>query len=89
LTFNFNNTLYIADYQNNRIQMYLPGASIGTTVAGFSNGIQVTNSSGFAYPADVVVDSDGNIYVADSYNSRVQFWSNGASYGTTIAGSGK
>jgi len=69
--------------------MYLASASTGTTVAGFSNGTSATSSSGFENPSDVVVDSNGNIYVADLYNSRVQFWSNGASYGITIAGSGK
>ncbi len=89
LTVNFNNTLYIADYQNSRIQMYLRGAGTGTTVAGFSNGTMVNSLYGFMYASDVVVDSNGNLYVADVGNFRVQFWLNGASSGTTVAGSGK
>ncbi len=89
LTVNFNNTLYIADYLNSRIQMYLHGAATGTTVAGFSNGTMVNSLYGFMYASDVVVDSNGNLYVADVDNFRVQFWLNGASSGTTVAGSGK
>jgi len=89
LTLTFNNTLYIADYQNSRIQMFIAGSSIGETVAGFANATQVTTSNGFRYSSDVLVDSNGNLYVADMGNSRIQFWPSGASYGTTIAGSGK
>ncbi len=69
--------------------MYLRGAGTGTKVAGFSNGTMVTSSYGFMYTSDVVVDSNGNLYVADVDNSRVQFWLNGASSGTTVAGNGK
>lgn len=88
MSLNFKNTLYIADNQNNRIQMFLVGTSTGTTAAGFANGTAVTTSSGFTYCFDVVVDSDDNLYLADLGNSRIQFWPNGGSYGTTVAGSG-
>ena len=37
-------------------------------------------------PADVVLDSNRNIYIADAANYRVQYWSNGSSIGITIAG---
>ena len=89
LALNFNNTLYIADYQNHRIQMYLPGTSTGKTVAGFFNATAGSGSSGLNSCSDVLIDSDGNLYIADMGNNRIQFWSNGASYGATVAGSGK
>jgi sugar lactone lactonase YvrE len=83
------NTLYIADCNNNRVQRWLAGASTGTTVSGQTNGTSGTSSSSLLYPAGVLVDSNSNIYVADSGNSRIQYWSAGATSGTTIAGNGK
>jgi hypothetical protein len=36
-------------------------------------------------PTYMYIDSNNNLYIADSGNQRVQFWSYGASYGKTIA----
>lgn len=80
------NSLYIADCNNNRIQRWLSGATTGTTVAGQAN---ATSGSGTTYlsgPGGVTVDSSGNIYIADSSNSRVERWASGATSGTTITG---
>jgi hypothetical protein len=89
LALDSSNTLYIADNNNNRIQKWLSGASSGTTVGGQASGIPGTNLSYLQSPSAVAVDSSSNIYVTDSYNQRVQFWPNGASSGTTTAGTGK
>ena len=35
---------------------------------------------------DITLDSMGNVYVADTYNDRIQFFLAGQSNGTTIAG---
>jgi len=80
------NTLYIADQYNNRIQKYVRSASFGTTIAGDSTGLNGSALSCLYYPADVTVDSNGNIYVSDAWNHRVQLWNYNASAGTTIAG---
>jgi sugar lactone lactonase YvrE len=63
-----------------------------TTVAGngeydyYGDGGQATNAE-FAYPEGVAVDASGNIFIADSYNSRIRkVGTNGII--TTVAGNG-
>jgi hypothetical protein len=82
------NTLYITDQGNQRVQKWLTNASTGITVAGSANGVIGNTSNYFDYPADLVVDSSGNLYVADAVNNRVMYWPNGASSGTLVAGTG-
>ena len=62
------------------------GSANCTTVAGQPNGSRYTPSNSLYYPFDAVTDIDGNIYIADSAAHRISFWNNGASSGTTIAG---
>lgn len=81
-------TLYVADAKNNRIQKFFYGNKTGTTVAGQSNGTVGTSAKFLNYPSDMTVDSDGNVYALDSYNSRVQFWAVNSTSGITIAGNG-
>jgi len=68
--------LYVADFYNNRIQMFPPGSDSAT------NGITVAGGNGFgsdpdqlANPTSVYVDTSGNIYIVDQLNNRVQKWS--------------
>jgi sugar lactone lactonase YvrE len=81
-----NSYLYIADTGNNRIQRYRLGtAANGTTVAG-GNG-PGSNSNQLNGPHGVYVSkNNGDIYIADRANNRIQLWSSGASSGVTIAG---
>jgi len=85
-----NGNLYVADIANSRIQKF-PAGSTSTT-----NGVTVAggNGSGIAEnqlnnPYGLAVDSDGNIYVSDNENSRVQKWVPGATTGITVAGGTK
>ena len=78
--------MYIADTGNNRIQRYAVDSSFGTTVTGQANGSYGSSPSTLWFPVRVLFDSDGNLYVSDSSNNRVQFYRNGASSGTTVAG---
>jgi sugar lactone lactonase YvrE len=80
------NTLYVADSDNNRVQMLLMGNTAATTVAGNPSGLYGLNASLLTYPNGVAVDSNGNVYVVDSDNNRVQLWNVNASLGITIAG---
>ncbi|CAF1428731.1 unnamed protein product [Adineta steineri] len=79
-------SLYIADFINNRIQKWLINASNGTTMAGLFNGTAGASSIALNLPASVVLDSNDNMYFTDRDNHRVVYWANGASSGTTIAG---
>jgi len=81
--------LYIADTENNRIRK-VSGGTI-TTVAGngaygFSGDGGPATSASLNYPPGVVVDSVGNLYIADSGNNRIRKVSGGTI--TTVAGDG-
>ncbi len=89
IVIDYSYTLYITDAFNNRVQKYLKGALSGTTVAGQADGTSNTTSPYLYSPCDVAVDSSGNVYVADTYNNRIQFWSSGSSSGITLIGNGK
>jgi len=82
------NTLYISDCFNNRVQKWSTDALNGTTVAGQANGVGGATADFFKGPTGILVDTSGNMYVSDSINQRIQFWANGASVGTMIAGTG-
>jgi hypothetical protein len=82
-------TLYIANDFNNRVQKYLMGATNGSTVAGDPNGVPGSSSNLLHNPACIIVDSNGDLYISDVGNNRIQFWTNGASTGTTVAGIGR
>jgi hypothetical protein len=83
--------IYIADSGNNRIRKVFANGTI-TTVAG--NGTAGYNGDGISatsawlyYPQDVVLDSVGNMYIADSNNNRIRkVFTNGTI--TTVAGNG-
>ncbi|CAF1336343.1 unnamed protein product [Rotaria sordida] len=82
------NILYIADSGNHRIQKYVIGDLTGTTLAGQTSGIGGSSASHLNSPSSVLIDSNGGLYVADTNNHRIQFWSNGVSSGITIVGNG-
>ena len=87
--------LYIADAVNNRIRKITFGSiPVITTVAG--NGVSGYAGDGgdplsaeLSYPTGVALDSNGNLYIADSQNNRIRKVTFGASNViSTIAGSG-
>jgi sugar lactone lactonase YvrE len=86
IVLDLSNTLYVADANNNRIQKLLFGNINATTVAGSSSGASGLTNNLLAYPNDVGVDSNGNVYVVDTNNNRIQLWYVNATSGITIAG---
>jgi sugar lactone lactonase YvrE len=83
--------LYIADAGSNRIRKVTPDGAIhtvaGTGTAGFSGDGGPALAAEFRFPNGITLDSAGNIYVADSGNSRVRKIATDGMV-TTIAGTG-
>lgn len=84
VAFDWANNLYVADQQNHRIQKFLFGTSIGTTVAG--NGKFGNSTSDLSFPSRILLDSNENLYIADTLNHRIQFWHKNGYNATTLAG---
>lgn len=80
------NSLLIANSRAHNLVRYVFGSSSWTLVAGSTNGSIGTSADRFNNLLDIMLDPMGNMYVADRTNHRIQFFSNGAVSGTTIAG---
>ncbi|CAF0947181.1 unnamed protein product [Rotaria sordida] len=78
-----NETLYVADRLNHRVQKWIFGSAVGITVAGQS-GVSGVWSYQFNNPTSIIFDQYSNMYVLDSGNTRIQQWSRGMTYGITI-----
>lgn len=82
--------VYVADTGNHCIRVITPDGQVttlaGSREAGFADGAGA--QALFSYPADVAIDSQGNLYVADTANHRVRKISPDGQV-TTLAGSGQ
>jgi sugar lactone lactonase YvrE len=66
--------IYVADAGNNMIRKITP-AGVVSTVAGNGNAGYVNgagNVAEFFFPADITIDNNGNLYVADGANRRIR-----------------
>ena len=83
--------LYIADSYNERVRVVYPNGTIDTFAgngqAGFSGDVGPATSAALYLPTGLTVDSAGNLYIADSGNSRVRVVSAAGDI-NTIAGDG-
>lgn len=81
--------IYVADSGNSRIQKWSRNAQQGVTVAGSSTGISGNDSTLLNSPTNVVFDERTKVlYIADTYNHRIQRWLPDAIQGDIIAGIG-
>lgn len=87
--------IYIADTTNCRIRKVAASTGIITTYAGTGTcGFNPPDDGGLATdarldsPGDVVVDSNGNLYIADTSNCRIRKVATATSIITTYAGTG-
>jgi hypothetical protein len=83
--------VYVADTDNNTIRKVTPTGVVTTMsgqpgVAGYIDG--TGNNAQFYFPQGVAVDTSGNVYVADSYNSFIRKITPAGEV-TTVAGASK
>ncbi|CAF3967119.1 unnamed protein product [Adineta steineri] len=86
LVFDLFGDLYIGDRNNNRVQKCNIRNLTCTTVAGEANAVSGTNMSDLNGPTYFYIDTNNNLYIADTLNQRIQLWNYGATYGKQIAG---
>ncbi|CAF3523115.1 unnamed protein product [Rotaria socialis] len=65
--------LYVADTNNHRIQLFLSGQFNGTTIAGVT-ALSGSATNKFDSPQSLALDSNLNLYVADTGNDRIQYF---------------
>ena len=78
-------TLYATDETRHVVWKFSKNDFNPTIVAGLLS-VPGSNASQLLNPRDVDVDRNGNIYVTDYGNARVQKYTSGSTMGTTIAG---
>ncbi len=80
--------VFVADLGNHLVRMMSPAGAV-TTIAGESGGADfvdgMNSAARFSRPADVAVDGDGNVLVADSQNNAIRKITPGGLV-TTLAG---
>jgi gliding motility-associated-like protein len=77
----------VADNNQEWVKKYPPGSSNGVVVAG-GHGVGAAANQ-LDNPTAIFVDHQGNLYVYDAANNRIQEWAVGASSGVTVAGAGE
>ncbi len=82
--------IYIADTSNYRIRKVSAASGIITTAAGGGSGGDggPAASASLSGPTGVNLDAAGNIYIADTYNSRIRKVRAASGIITTVAGNG-
>jgi sugar lactone lactonase YvrE len=77
-------SVYVSDYNGQRVMKWMKGAKDGIVVAGGQGqGDRLTQLHG---PQGVIVDHFGHVYVADKLNNRIMRWSKESKEGIIIVG---
>jgi hypothetical protein len=86
IVLDWNNTLFISDTHNHRIQKYSLETSSVVTVAGNANGTSCYLLTCLHFPSCIDLDQSGHLFIADTGSHRVMFWEPGALSGRLAAG---
>ncbi len=73
ITIDSNNILYVADQKNNRIRKITPNGEVSTysgSTQGYVDGARA--SAKYYWPAGITIDSEDNLFIADSYNNKIR-----------------
>jgi DNA-binding beta-propeller fold protein YncE len=86
--------LFVADTYNHRIQKFdNNGNFVPSSFAQDLSGQPGSGPGEFDYPIGVAVDGSGNVFIADTYNNRIQKFDNNGNYlaqfGTSGSGPGQ
>ena len=82
------NTLYVADWLNHRVQKFIRGSLNGTTVAGQPNAMACSSYQCLWNSTSIALDNNENLFISDAYNHRVVLWKKDATIGELVAGTG-
>ena len=88
LALTYENTLYVADRYNHRIQKFIRGSLNGATVAGQANATTCSSYQCLRNPSSVVLDDNENLFISEEANHRVVLWKKDATIGQPAAGTG-
>ncbi len=73
IAFASDGSMYVADSRNHRIQLLSPEGDVLNTWGSFANILEESAPSGtFNEPWGIAVGPDGSVYVADTWNHRIQ-----------------
>ena len=73
--------LYVVDRGNHRVQKFTAeGESLGIWGAAGGDGSPGDGPGEFNWPHEIAIDDDGRVYVADTYNQRVQVFTSDGEY---------
>ena len=88
LALTYENTLYVVDRFNHRVQKYLRESSNGTPVAGRANATTCSSYQCLRNSSSIALDSNDNLLISDAGNHRIVLWKKDATIGEFVAGSG-
>ena len=88
LALTYENTIYVVDRYNNRVQKYLRGSLNGTIVAGQANATTCPSYQCLSKPSSIALDDDENLFISEEGNHRVVSWKKDAIIGELLAGTG-
>ena len=63
-------TVYVADRDNHRVMRWFKGSKSGSVIIGGQG--SGNGTAQLSYPTDLAFDRQGNLYVVDTFNNRVQ-----------------
>jgi surface protein len=81
-----NDNIYVLEEWGHKLVKYIAGSTSVTFIAGDPNGQSGDGANRLNNPQGFFIAENGDIYIADQHNHRIQKWAKGATEGVTVAG---